>query len=306
MRATHRVLKYWQEGGAPRVAHALRRGAESRVVGVLFTLLSPLVYETARLFLNLGYWPHIKHPRSFNEKIMHSILFNPHPLSSIVADKWRVREYVESKGLKEILNDVFYAGDDPDEIPFEDLPDRFVVKASHGSRWNIFVQNKKLINSAEIIEQCKKWLGQRLTVTAHSHEKHYDLIPPRVIVERYIEDNEHGLPLDYKFHCFHGKVQYIKVFFDRYVNTRALTFDTGWKAMDIWNEQVCRRSAKRPSHLEEMIRVAESLSADFDFIRVDLYSPNDAKIVFSELTLTPANADLRLLREWDFKMGKLW
>ena len=306
MRATHGVLKYWQEGGAPRVAHALRRGAESRVVGVLFTLLSPLVYETARLFLNLGYWPHIKHPRSFNEKIMHSILFNPHPLSSIVADKWRVREYVESKGLKEILNDALYAGDDPDEIPFEDLPDRFVIKANHGSRWNMFVRDKELVNSAEIEEQCKKWLGQRWSVTAHSHEKHYDTIPPKIIVERYIEDNEYGFPLDYKFFCFHGKVHFIRVFFGRHRDKKVLTLDASWQVMDIMREPAYLGSAEVPSHLEEMIRVAECLSADFDFIRVDLYSPDDAKIVFGELTLSPANANVRLRRECDFKMGKLW
>src|SRR3989338_1239970 len=87
-------------------------------------------------FLKEGYWPNLKHPRSVNEKVLYRKLKNPHPLSTIVADKWAVREYVKAKGCEAILNKVLWVGADVENIPFDKLPRKFVIKDRKSTRLN--------------------------------------------------------------------------------------------------------------------------------------------------------------------------
>ena len=48
-------------------------------------------------------------------------------------------------------------------------------------------------------------------------------------------------------------------------------------------QQACRQNLE---HLIEMVTLAETLSSDFEFVRVDLYD-FDGKIYFGELTFSP-------------------
>ena len=274
---------------------------------MFFPILPPLLFEKFYMLLRLGYWPHIKNPRSWNEKIIHSMLIKTHPLAHIVADKWRVREYVEQKGLSNILNEVYWVGDNPELIPFENFPYKFVIKANHGCNWNILVSDKTSIDEKEIIEKCKEWLSMKLTMVAKCYENHYDLIPPKIIIEKFIEDDNHLQPLDYKFLCFHGKVQYIYMV-ERNKEGNTLTFyNKKWEKMNFGYTYPIGEFHDRPKQLNEMLDIAEKLSCDFEFVRVDLYSPNENSIIFGELTLTPGGGVcIYNPKSWDFKLGELW
>ena len=303
-----KVASAYRHGGVSEVMERLLRRVRPDLHD-LYGILPPLYYEELRAHRRLGYWPHVRHPRSFNEKVLHRMLFKQHPLSHIVADKWGVRQYVKSKDLETLLIDTYFVGDEPDRIPFDDLPDKYVIKANHGCHWNMLIRDGRSVNRVEVVEQCRKWLGQRLTATARCYEKHYDLIPPKILVERFIEDSRSGIPPEYKFFCFHGKVRYVKVI-DRSGSPTLTFYDTEWRVMDFsYNYPNFSKGnpIQRPARLDRMIEVAEVLGGDFDFARIDLYSPSDDNVIFGEITLTPCGGVGRFEpREWDFRLGQLW
>jgi hypothetical protein len=273
----------------------------------LWPVLSPMAYKSLQMSVHLGYWPHIRSPRSFNEKIAHRQLFAPNPLAPLVADKWRVRQFVAEHGLAHILNEVYFVTDEPERIPFDDLPDRFVVKANHGGGMNILVTAKKSLDRPQVIRQCRKWLSTKYGEASRAYETHYDSIPPLILVERFIEEEGRVVPVDYKFLCFHGEALYIYVIDRRYRQPTLTFYDPEWTRMDVGHVYPSDGYAPKPTRLEEMVRIAENLSAGFDFVRIDLYSPNNGSIVFGEMTLSPTGGLGRFCpREWDFRLGKLW
>lgn len=291
--------------------------ATGRIFRILFgrqlasfrRFFSPSFFTKIDMLLLLGYWPDLKHPRSFNEKIQHRKLFAPHPLSTLVADKWAVREFVASQcGLASILNEIYFVGSDPEKIPFDDFPDKFVIKATHGSGWNIFIRDKNKMNRGEVVAQCRKWLGLKYSrVSCNFYETHYDQIPPQVIVERFIEDPCLEVPLDYKLFVFSGHVQYVQVDSGRFTEHRRNFFNREWKEQDFCFRYPKAAPVDRPKKFEEMIGAAERLARDFDFCRVDLYCAGDGRIIFGEMTLAPESGCGRFYpREWDFKLGALW
>jgi hypothetical protein len=272
-------------------------------------LFRPAIFYKIEMYLLLGYWPNFKNPQSLNEKIQCRQLFSPHPLSTIVADKWAVRDYIVSKTNRpDILNDIFFAGAEPEKIPFAELPKAFVIKATHGSGWNIIVHDKDAADRSKIVSTCRKWLNTKYSVASRNYsETHYDRITPRVIIEKYIEDSGHKVPLDYKFYCFGGKPIFVLVTTGRYANHRENYYDLNWNEMPFnWDCPIGEGIAK-PNMLEEMIGLASQIAGDFDFCRVDFYCPNNKKIIFGEITLAPVGGLGRFYpRKWDYYFGGLW
>jgi len=301
-----RAVDHWKTEG-PGWAAQIAAAKFSKFVEVLHPVLSPMTYKSVQMLLNLGYWPNIRNPRTLNEKIAHRQLLVPHPLASLVSDKWRVRQYVAERGPANILNEVYFTTDDPERIPFDDLPDQFVIKANHGSGWNIFVTDKRTLDRKEVIRLCWDWLSHKYSKATRSHETHYDRIAPLILVERFIEDREHGVPVDYKFFCFHGSVHLVQVDLGRFGEHTRVLFDREWRDTSIQFLYPRRGAVPRPPRLAEMVRVAERLSVGFDFCRVDLYAPDPERILFGEITMNPEGGLGRLTpREWDFRLGKLW
>src|SRR2546430_2830379 len=89
-----------------------------------------------------GYWPHLKEPRSFEEKVNSRMLFDRDPKWTALSDKCGVRNYVASRVGREYLVPVLWSGENPLDIPFDQLPAQFVIKANHGWGYNIIVKGK--------------------------------------------------------------------------------------------------------------------------------------------------------------------
>lgn len=302
-RMVKRAVELWKTDGPAWVAGA----AASKVVELFYPVLPPVTYKALYMFLRQGYWPNIRTPRTLNEKIAHRQLFAPHPLSSLVADKWRVRQYVAERGLAQILNEVYFVTDDPEKIPFDNLPDRFVIKANHGSLMNLFVTDKQTLDRQRVIRLCRRWLRHKYGRATLNYETHYDGIPPMILVERYIDEGEHYVPTDYKFFCFHGSARLIEVDLARFVSHTRAIYDREWKDTGIRLVFPRGEVMPRPPRLAEMIQIAERLSGDFDFCRVDLYAPAPETILFGEITTNHGGGLERFVpREWDLRLGELW
>lgn len=269
--------------------------------------VSPVFFESINMYLRLGYWPKLKNPRTINEKIVNQKLFINNPLFSQVADKVKVRKYVSDKIGENVLNELYFVGNDPRLIPFESLPNQFIIKTNHGSGWNIIVKDKSKIDKSEIIEKCNYWLSLKYSDYSKGYEAHYDSIAPSILVEKFLSGKDNNSILDYKFFCFHGRVNFIAVDTDKYTKQNRLIYDVNWNPIDFsWPNLPKENQVQKPQEIREMIQIAESLSHDFDFCRIDLYLSNTG-IKFGEITISPGGGwDKITPKEADFILGKLW
>ena len=298
-----------------RIISRLKKDGFSIVLNILFSrqthrlksIVSPTLYETINMYLRLGYWPKIRKPRSLNEKLVYQKLNIENPLFSLVADKVKVRDYVANKVGDGILNEVYFIGSDPRDINFDHLPSKFVIKTNHGSGWNIVVKDKDSIVKDEVIRKCQEWLKYKYSSYSKGYEAHYDNIEPRILVEKFLEGIDNDSDLDYKFYCFHGKVKFIAVDTNKNIIQNRHLYDVNWNLLSFkWPEFPQDNQLKKPIQLSEMLLLAEQLSVDFEFSRIDLYLSKDG-IKFGEITISPGGGwDKISPVEWDFKLGGLW
>ncbi len=249
--------------------------------------------------------PNLLHPHTFNEKVLHRILLDRQSWMGMVADKYRVRDYVAGRVGSHLLPDLLHVTTDPETIPFASLPDRFAVKPTHGSGWVEIVRDKSRLDQARLIRTCNAWLSQNYYEI--TREWIYKDITPRILVEELIDDGQGAAPNDYKLFVFAGRVEFILVTMGRFDIRAHLLVDRNWKAVDVvlaYSKR--RRAVPRPPHLEQMIEAAEQLAKGMDFVRADFYDTPE-KLFFGELTATPGcGIDRFEPVSFDRHLGSLW
>ncbi len=252
-----------------------------------------------------GVFPKIIWPLTFNEKILHRNLFERRAVFTEVADKAAVRSYVEKRLGLQILPKLYHLTDKPDTIPFDTLPDRFVVKPTHASGWVQLVTDKSTLDRAALIETCCDWLKR--SYYKEWREIVYKHIKPRILVEEFIDDGSGNAPNDYKLFVFGGTVEFIQVDVGRFTAHRRRLYTPDWKKLDVLLEyDDINGDVQRPVHLAEMIAAAETLGRDWDFIRADFYDTAD-HLYFGELTMTPGGGNECFHpKEFDHYLGGRW
>jgi hypothetical protein len=252
-----------------------------------------------------GELPNVLWPGTFSEKILHRNLFDRRPLLSEIADKAAVRSYVEARLGPQVLPRLYCLTDRPENIPFDDLPDRFVVKPTHGSGWFEVVRDKSTLDRAALMATCADWLNR--SYYDETGEVVYKHVRPRILVEQFIDDGSGESPSDYKFFVFGGRVEFIYVVTDRLTNHKRRLYTPAWEKLDVRLEcEDVDGDVPRPPHLAAMIAAAETLGRDWDFIRVDMYDTPDQPY-FGELTMTPGGGRFRFdPKEYDRYLGTLW
>ncbi len=248
----------------------------------------------------------LKNPTTFNEKLMWLKLYEDDSQKARCADKYLVRDYVSQLGYSNILVDLFKVYENVEEISFQELPESFVMKCTHGSGFNIICPNKEKMDKKQTIVQLKKWMKSDYGLRAA--EPHYSKIKPRIIVERFLDDELNGqLPTDYMIHCFHGTPHVIEVGVDNGDKEKMFgTFNCDWDVLPYFDDSVTLGEViNKPGRLEEMLEISRELSKAFTYVRVDLYY-SDNKIYFGELTFTPAAClDYDFINDADLQMGEL-
>ena len=234
----------------------------------------------------------LKNPKTLNEKLQWKKIYDRKKIYTLCADKYKVREIVKKKIGKKYLIPLMFCTNNPNEIPFDNLSLPFIIKGNNGSGQDIIIRRKEEINKTQIIKECNKWLKFNYYIL--SKEWQYKNIPPKILIEKLLLTNEGKVPMDCKFHCFNGKVEFIQVNTDKFEDHKMSFFDTNWNLLPftwcptkdgkpIWK---INKEIRKPKNLNEMIKISKKLSKDFDYIRVDLYSLNN-KIYFGELTFHP-------------------
>lgn len=256
-----------------------------------------------------GSWPDFVNPRLFSEKLWSRMLHSRDPLLKIVSDKLRVRDYLTDKVGNAHLVPLLWKGENPEDIPFDEMPDAFVIKTNHGCGFNIIVRDKAKLDRFKTKRLLRKWLKIDFCRNMYlGTEWGYKHIKPAIMVESFIGENGKP-PLDYKFYCFAGTVELLTVHFDRHTNHATKAF--------LRDKSPCRfrlvfsqydKPYQLPQNIDNMIELAESLAAGFDFIRVDLYSPGQ-KIYFGEISPYPAGVGAFTgfdISKLDLTLGGKW
>lgn len=227
-------------------------------------------------------------PKTFNEKLcwLKLKVFPKDEMVIRCADKYQVHEYIKSKGYAELLVKLVDAWDTVDEIEWEKLPEKFVLKCNHGCAYNIICSDKNQFDVEDAKRKLRKWMKEDFGLV--SGEPHYSKIRKKIICEEFLE----GELKDYKFYCFNGMPRFYYVAVTPggdFHNMRCDFFWPNGEAADFYRLDHKRFDVtpEPPKNLEEMLEIAKKLSEDFNFVRVDLMNVNE-KVYFSELTFTPS------------------
>lgn len=251
-----------------------------------------------------GYKLNLKNPKSFNEKVIYKKLFDRNPLLPLTADKYRARGYIRSK-IKEAdryLVPLLYATSIPENIPFESLPDQYIIKANHGCDWFIIVENN--LDKTKTLEILNKWLAT--TYGTERYEWAYSRIKPLIIIEKLLKDIRGRIPNDYRFFMFGGKCRLISVTSDMFNERKFTYYDTSWNKLNVSRYGINTDNIKKPCKLDLMLNFAEKLSKDFDFVRIDFFVCDD-DIYFSEITHYPGSGMIRFEPiSFEIDLGKYW
>jgi TupA-like ATPgrasp len=244
----------------------------------------------------LGYDGDFEHPKSYQEKIQFRKIYGNHSFYALVADKYRVRDYVAERVGAERLIPLLGVYDRLQASDFETLPQQFIIKANHGSKWNQIVRDRSALDVGETVRHFNRLRRRRFGW--RGGERHYNFIEPKILIEELLQC-EGAPPWEYNFFCFNGPVGFDYDYaVERPPDSGAFAvIDSDGRVVlnqDLSAEEMTRYA--RPSNFHEMLAVATALAADFDFVRVDLYNVN-GRVYFGELTCTPWRGYGRIANE---------
>lgn len=237
----------------------------------------------------------LEEPISFFDKMqwLKYYIYNKSSLVASCYNKYTVREYLKQKGCEGCLNQLYGAWDAIDEIPWDELPDEFVMKVANGYSNHVFKRAGEPFDQKKAIKTLRKssWFTKfafRINGDMFAYET-----PQKIICERLLHSADgYKVPDDYKFYCFHGVPRYIEVMWDRYGANKK--YNEIFVDIDLNDRHDLEAEASDepyvwPPCLDEMKDLAAKLSEDFPFVRVDFYVENGHP-VFGELTFTPYHA----------------
>ena len=235
-----------------------------------------------------GKFPDLENPLTFGEKIQYIKLYGNLERYSNYVCKYNVRKYIENQIGKKYLINLLGVYNNVEEINFNELPEKFVLKCTHGSGYNIIVKDKTKLNIKDAKRKLRFWMKENFYNLGK--ESQYKDLKPLIICEEYMQDDS-GELRDYRFFCFNGKCEFIQVDNLRQSNLGMDFYDTQWNPLELeFSAKRANILLPKPLHLEKMICFAEKLAKDIDipFIRVDFYYTNE-HIYFGELTFTPTD-----------------
>ena len=248
----------------------------------------------------------LENPKTFNEKLQWLKIYNRKDEHTMMVDKVEVRDYIAEKLGEEYLIPLLGVWENPDDIDFENLPDKFVLKCNHNSGLGMCIcKDKSKLDIEKVKSELRKGLRQDYFIT--SREWPYKNVKRRIIAEKFMETRAGEEIKDFKVHNFNGEPEFILVCDNRF-SEEGLTedfYDPSWKHLDIKRPDIPNRAEhhEKPQNLEKMIKLSKILSEGMPFARTDFYEI-DGKLYFGEITFFPASGMKAFVPElWDYSMG---
>ena len=247
-------------------------------------------------------------PQTFCEKIQCLKLTADTPLLTQLADKYAVREWVADKIGAQYLIPLLGVWERAEDVDLAALPQRFVLKANHGSHMIRIVKEKDSLDIDQLRAEMSIWMATNYAFVM-SPQLQYANIPRRIIAEEYVE-NADGELHDWKVWCYRGRAHYIEFMSRKDVRLRFVFLDRDWNPTPFRYNLPGMEPLDpppRPDNLDELLRLAETLAAGFEFVRVDFYRLDDGSYRFGEMTFSPSGGNAQFdPPEYNAKIGSLF
>lgn len=232
-----------------------------------------------------GFNLNLKNPKTFNEKLQWLKLYDRTPLHTKCADKFLVREHVKEKIGEKYLIPLVFETKRVTEICLENMPNYPVIVKPNHSRGAFVINDRYHFDYKKLQKKLEKELKSNFYY--RTREWQYKNIIPRIVVEKLLLDEKGDIPNDYKFLCFNGKVELIQIDANRFNEHKKTLYSKEWEKQNFEFNFPIGDDIPKPETLDLMIKLAEILAEDFDFVRVDFYTIEE-KVFFGELTFHPA------------------
>lgn len=258
------------------------------IVKNFFGFLPDKLYLSLRYRCQMDRWINWKHPKTFTEKLQWLKVYDYKPEYTRLVDKLAVKDYVADRIGKEYIIPTLGVWDRVEDIDWDSLPNQFVLKTTHGGGGCgvVICRDKNTLDKEKAIEKLKK--SMRSNAGKTYREKPYLNVPRKIIAEKFMAEKTFTISpelVDYKFYCFSGVPKLIMVANGRSTGDKRFAYyDTEWNPVDIkWGAPKPDEEFPKPSNLDELLKVASTLSSTLVHARIDLYNI-DAHVYFGEIT----------------------
>ncbi len=257
-------------------------------------------------FKETGYPLNLINPQTFNEKINWLKLFYRNDLMTRIVDKYEFKNYIKEKLGEGYTIPLIGAWDTVDDIDFNNLPNKFVLKSNvqSDSKFIKVVRDKNELDIDALKVEMQDWLDPDKTLKTSYCWAYYN-VPIKIIAEEYLETCDDDL-YDYKFFCFHGEPKFIEVIKERYSgNYKASFYSLNWNMLDLQIKGHQNAEFKKPVLFDDMLNISRKLSAEFPQVRVDFYF-TDNKIYVGEMTFYSGGGYFKFKpTDWDKTFGDM-
>ena len=262
-------------------------------------------YKKRKYFLDKSNWEYDESNLiTLQDKLNYLLIHESPEYKSLLADKIRLHEYSQKILGKDICVPIIKIYNNSNEINFDELPKKFVLKCNHGSNMNIIVNNKSEFNFEEAKLSLNDWMS--INFADLYGEVQYLFIKRKIILAPYLGDHLS----EYKIFCFNGEPKYIVLSKMLDNNDHVYNyFDLNWTLTDIEHglKGFVRdpQINEKPNNLNLMIEYAKKLSNEFVFVRVDFYEINNT-VYLSEMTFSPSDNHMKFKnKEQSIYLGSL-
>lgn len=253
--------------------------------------------------IRIGKKLNLTNPETFNAKLQWLKLYNRKEHYTKMVDKYDAKNYVGNIIGNEYIIPTYSIYNTFDEINFDSLPEKFVIKCTHDSGGLVICKDKSNFNITKAKNKINNSLKRNYYYS--NREWVYKNIKPRIIIEKYMEDKNNDDLADYKVMCFNGEPKMTFTCTDRFTNGLKVTFfDLKWNKLPFERHYPYDlKNIKKPVNYNKMIELSKKLAKDIPFVRVDWYEIN-GKLYFGELTFFPGSGFEEFTPEiWDYKIG---
>lgn len=258
---------------------------------------------------NTGETLDLRHPKTFNEKIQWLKLYDSTELKTMLTDKVKVRDWIKDQIGSEYLKPVLWIGKNFDDINFDELPESFIIKTNHGSKWHFVIKSKsQFLKTKELYAILKKrfqvWMDMQFW-PLFGLELQYKNIEPYIIIEPLLIDANNSLPSEYEIYCFNGEPELL-LEIPSNLPRNPYVYNKNFKTSDILLDVPPQENSKfAPESLKKAVILSKQLSKNFKLVRVDWIFSNN-QLYFNEMTFTPCSGIYKFLnKENNIQLGKM-
>lgn len=269
-------------------------------------------YLEKAYFVQMGKKLNLKHPKTLTEKIQWLKLYDNALEKTNLTDKVLVREWVKDKIGEKYLKPIFQICNSFDEINFENLPEKFMVKCNHGCKWQYIVKNKEeYLKHNFLIPYSKRMVDNWMKQSFYGwsdFELQYKDIKPKILVEKLLSETTDKPPKEFEVWCFNSVPKIFTVIDNKSVNKNV--YDENYNLLDLkfsFSDDNSNSDIKADKLLKEAVLLSQKLANDFKLVRVDWIVYNN-QLYFNEMTFTPHSGFIHFPKEcekWNKKLGEM-